>query len=157
MLREIIRNVWPGDMGISTNTELVSTNDLLPTKNSLLVMFSTQDAATGALSYSGPPISATGSDTYICWTLIGAYNYYRYSGDLDFIKTVWSNYTKAVAFLEGQVDSTGLVNVPSGYANDWGRDGGAGHNSAANAVVYKVIRVHNSYFMTFYLCSRKTC
>src|SRR5947208_391674 len=105
-------------MGISTHTQLVSTNDLIATKNSLAVMFSTQNQSTGALSYSGPPIVAppgfpSGSDTYICWTLIGLHNYYLYSGDLDFVKTVWTNYTKAVAFLEGQVDDTGLVNVPS--------------------------------------------
>ncbi|KII96164.1 glycoside hydrolase family 78 protein [Plicaturopsis crispa FD-325 SS-3] len=133
------RNVWPGDMGISVHTQLVSTNDLLPTKNSLAVMFSTQDPTTGALAYSGPPIAATGSDTYISWTLIGTHNYYSYTGDLDFVKTVWSNYTKAVAFLEGQVDSTGLMNVPSAFANDWGRDGGAGHNSAANALLYQTL------------------
>lgn len=64
-----------GDCGISTHTELVALNDLLPTKNSLTVMFTTQDPATGALQYSGPPINAHGSDTYIAWSLIGTYNY----------------------------------------------------------------------------------
>ncbi|KAF8893770.1 Six-hairpin glycosidase-like protein [Infundibulicybe gibba] len=56
------------DMGISSHTEFVALNDLLPSKNAL---------------------------------------------------TVWTNYTKALAFLEGQVDSTGLVKSPS-FANDWG-------------------------------------
>lgn len=133
------RNVWPGDMGISSNNLLVSTNDLLPLKNSLLTMFSTQ-ATDGSLGYSGPPISATGSDTYICWTLIGTHNYYMFSGDLDFIQTVWANYTLALAFLEGQVDSTGLVDVNPDFSNDWGRAYGGGHNSAANALVYKVLQ-----------------
>ncbi|KAF9019279.1 glycoside hydrolase family 78 protein [Hymenopellis radicata] len=131
------RNVWPGDMGISSHTELVSTNDLISSKNSLLVMFSTQDPATGALAYSGPPINAHGSDTYISWSLIGAHDYYLYTGDLEFIQNVWENYTFALSFLQSQVDSTGLMNVPQSFSNDWGRDGGAGHNSAANALLYR--------------------
>ncbi|KAF8893321.1 glycoside hydrolase family 78 protein [Infundibulicybe gibba] len=133
------RNIWPGDMGISTHTEFVALNDLLPSKNALIVMFSTQDPATGSLQYSGPPINAQGSDTYIGWSLIGTHNYFLYTGDLDFVKQVWANYTKALAFLEGQVDSTGLVNVPPSFANDWGRENGQGHNSAANAVVYRAL------------------
>ncbi|KAF9462412.1 glycoside hydrolase family 78 protein [Collybia nuda] len=133
------RNIWPGDMGISSHTELVALNDLLPSKNSLIVMFSTQDPATGSLQYSGPPINAMGSDTYICWSLIGTHNYYLYTGDLDFVRTVWGNFTKALSFMESQVDSTGLVNVPREFANDWGRDNGQGHNSAANAIMYRAL------------------
>ncbi|KAK0212653.1 glycoside hydrolase family 78 protein [Desarmillaria ectypa] len=131
------RTVWPGDMGISTHTQLVSTNDLQATRNSLIVMFSTQDPSTGSLQYSGPPINARGSDTYISWSLIGAHSYFLYTGDLDFIRTLWTNYTYALDFLQSQVDATGLMNVPAAFANDWGRDGGKGHNSAANALFYR--------------------
>ncbi|KAJ7102761.1 glycoside hydrolase family 78 protein [Mycena epipterygia] len=133
------RNIWPGDCGISTHTELVSLNDLLPTKNSLTVMFTTQDPATGALQYSGPPINAHGSDTYIAWSLIGTHNYFLYTGDLAFVEMVWANYTKALSFLESQVDETGLADVPTAFENDWGRDGGAGHNSAFNALLYRTL------------------
>lgn len=128
----------PGDMGISTHTELVSTNDLLPSKNSLVVMFSTQDPTTGALQYSGPPINAQGSDTYIAWSLIGTHSVWLYTGDLAFVKDVWGNYTKALAFLESQVDNTGFMDVPQAFSNDWGRVGGTGHNSAMNVLLYQV-------------------
>ncbi|KAJ7226756.1 glycoside hydrolase family 78 protein [Mycena pura] len=131
------RDRW--DCGISSHTELVALNDLLPTKNSLTVMFSTQDRATGALQYSGPPINANGSDTYIAWSLIGTHNYFLYTGDLDFVQTVWDNYTFALSFLQSQVDDTGLANVPVAFQNDWGRDGGAGHNSAFNALLYRTL------------------
>ncbi|KAJ4477471.1 glycoside hydrolase family 78 protein [Lentinula aciculospora] len=133
------RNVWPGDMGISTHTELVSNFDLESSKNSLLVMYSTQDPATGALQYSGPPINAVGSDTYICWSLIGTHSVYLYTGDLDFVEQVWANYTYALAFLQSQVDQTGLMNVPIFFANDWGRTNGQGHNVAANALLYETL------------------
>ncbi|KIK66779.1 glycoside hydrolase family 78 protein [Collybiopsis luxurians FD-317 M1] len=134
-----VRTVWPGDMGISTHTELVSTFDLETSKNSLLVMFSTQDPATGALQYSGPPINAVGSDSYICWSLIGTHTVYLYTGDLDFVRQVWANYTFALAFLQSQVDETGLMDVPVAFSNDWGRDGGQGHNVAANALLYETL------------------
>lgn len=129
--------IVPGDMGISSHTELVALNDILPSKNALLVMFSTQDPATGSLQYSGPPINAKGSDTYIAWSLIGAHNVWLYTGDIDFVHTIWANYTRAVAFLEGQIDETGLMNVPPSFSNDWGRDGGQGHNIAANVLLYR--------------------
>lgn len=128
----------PGDLGISTHTELVALNDLLPSRNALLVMFSTQDPTTGALQYSGPPINAKGSDAYIAWSLIGTHNVHLYTDDLSLVRTVWQNYTKALEFLEAQVDETGLMDVPVDFSNDWGRDGGQGHNSAANVLLYRV-------------------
>ncbi|KAJ7722663.1 glycoside hydrolase family 78 protein [Mycena maculata] len=128
-----------GDCGISTHTALVALDDLLPTKNALTVMYTTQDPATGALAYSGPPINAHGSDTYIAWSLIGTHNLFQYTGDLVFVQTVWGNYTKALSFLESQVDETGLADVPVAFENDWGRAGGAGHNSAFNALLYRTL------------------
>jgi len=126
-------------MGISTHTELVRTFDIGSSKNSLLVMFSTQDPTTGALQYSGPPQNFNGSDTYICWSLIGTHSVYLYTGDLAFVEQVWENYTFAVAFLQSQVDNTGLMNVPIAFSNDWGRDNGQGHNSAANSLLYETL------------------
>ncbi|KAH7903102.1 Six-hairpin glycosidase-like protein [Hygrophoropsis aurantiaca] len=122
-----------------SHTRQVSVSDLVPLQNSLFVMFSTQNPTTGALNYSGPPINGQGSDTYISWSLIGLYNYYLYSGDLDTVQTVWTNYTKAVAFLESQMDTSGLMNVTEAWSNDWGREGGTGHNSAANALLYQTL------------------
>jgi hypothetical protein len=149
------RNIWPGashiaplsldtdllclgDCGISTHTEFVALNDMLPTKNALAVMFSMQDPDTGALAYAGPPINAHGSATYIAWSLIGTHSYFLYTGDLAFVQTVWPNYTQALGFLERLVDATGLADVPVEFQNDWGRNGGAGHNSAFNALLYRV-------------------
>lgn len=133
------RTVWPGDLGISTHTELVALNDLLPSINGIRVMFSTQDPITGALQYSGPPINAKGSDAYIAWSLIGTHNAWLYTGDIEFVTSIWANYTKALAFLESQVDETGLMDVPAAFSQDWGREGGQGHNSAANVLLYRAL------------------
>ncbi|KAI0028945.1 glycoside hydrolase family 78 protein [Vararia minispora EC-137] len=132
------RAVWPGDMGIAVPTQFVSTNDLLPTKNALQTMFAGMNPFTGALPESGPPLSQQGSDTYHAWTLIGVHNYWLYSGDDDWIRSIWSNYTKAVRFLVGKVDSSGLVNITR--LRDWARVGGGGHNAEGNALYYKVLK-----------------
>jgi len=131
------RAVWPGDMGIAVPTQFVSTNDLIPTRNALSTMFAAINPKTGALPESGPPLSQLGSDTYHAWTLIGTHNYFLYSGDIDWLQTVWHNYTFAVSFLESKVDSSGLMNVTG--LRDWARLGGGGHNSEGNALLYKVL------------------
>ncbi|KAG7094575.1 hypothetical protein E1B28_005402 [Marasmius oreades] len=131
------RAVWPGDMGIAVPTQFVSTNDLLPTRNALLTMFNGMDSQ-GALPESGPPLSQKGSDTYHGWTLIGCYNYHLYTGDISTIKNLWTNYTRAVAYLEGKVDRTkGLMNVTG--LRDWARLGGGGINAEGNAILYRVL------------------
>lgn len=81
-------------MGISVPTAFVSTNDLIPTRNALSTLFAEMDPVTGALPYSGPPLNFQGSDTYHAWTLIGTHNYYTYSGDIDWLQTVWANYVR---------------------------------------------------------------
>ncbi|KAJ7033596.1 Six-hairpin glycosidase [Mycena alexandri] len=132
------RAVWPGDMGIAVPTQFVSTNDLLPTRNALSTMFSAIDPKTGALPESGPPLSQLGSDTYHMWSMIGTHNYYLYSGDIAWLQGLWSNYTKAVAFLEAKVDPTvGLMNVTG--LRDWARLGGGGFNAEGNAILYRAL------------------
>jgi hypothetical protein len=131
-------------MGVAVPTQFVSTNDLLPTKNSLSTLFAAIDPITGALPYCGPPFSLQGSDTYHMWTLIGAYNYFLYSGDIDWLQEVWTNYTKAVGYVLGKVDSSGLMNITG--TNDWARLGQGGHNSEGNALLYRVrLYCHNHY------------
>lgn len=129
--------VWlTGDMGVAVPTQFVSTNDLLPARNALSTMFSFLDPRTGALPESGPPLLQMGSDTYHMWTLIGVHNYFLYSGDVEWLQDLWSNYTKAVGFVLGKVDQSGLMNVTG--LRDWARLGGGGHNAEGNALLYKV-------------------
>ncbi|KIY53430.1 Six-hairpin glycosidase [Fistulina hepatica ATCC 64428] len=131
------RWVWPGDMGIALHTVLVSTNDLVAARNSLITLFAMQDATTGALPYVGPPDVEYDSVTYICWSLIGMHDYWLYTGDVDTLTDVWQNYTRTLAFLGTLIDTqTGLLDVPDSFANDWGREAAGGQNSAANAIWY---------------------
>lgn len=114
-------------MGVAVPTQFVSTNDLLPTRNALSTMFSLMNPQTGALPYCGPPFLLQGSDTYHMWSLIGVHNYFLYSGDVDWLDNLWSNYTKAVGFVLDKVDQSGLMNITG--VEDWARLGGGGHRS----------------------------
>ncbi|KAF5353466.1 hypothetical protein D9756_007933 [Leucocoprinus leucothites] len=137
------RAVWPGDMGIAVPAQFVSTNDLIPTRNALATMFAAINSKTGALPESGPPLSQQGSDTYHAWTLIGTPNvkcednYHLFSGDIEWVRGIWSNFTKAVGFLEGKVDNTGLIKITG--LRDWARLGGGGYNAEGNALLYQVL------------------
>ncbi len=135
------RTVWPGDLGIALPTAYVSTGDLLTIKNSLDTLFAGQDAATGEFPRSGPPLNGqnghTTSDTYHLWTLIGACNYYLYSGDKVWLDRNWAAHKKGLAFSTGKIASDGLFQVS--LVKDWGRLGQGGENIAANAILYRVL------------------
>lgn len=132
------RAIWPGDMGISVPTAFVSTNDLNPTRNSLSTLFLYQNPVTGSLPYLGEPDATGESETYHLWTLIGVYNYVLYTGDFDWLSNIWTNYTKGVAYIAGQVDSSGFANFSAGN-QDWGRQGMGGYNSEGNALYYRAL------------------
>ncbi|KAK0200614.1 Six-hairpin glycosidase [Desarmillaria ectypa] len=135
----LIDGIWPGNIAISAPAQFVLTFNLIPTRSWLSTMFASMNPETGALPYAGPPLGLylQGSETYHAWTLIGTHNYYLYSGDDDWLSMVWTNYTRAVAFLEGKVDSTGLMNITG--IRDWGRLGAGGYNAEGNAILYKVL------------------
>ncbi|MDP9036851.1 MAG: hypothetical protein M3O50_18795 [Myxococcota bacterium] len=135
------RTIWPADLGIAVPTAYVSTDDLTTVRNSLDTMFAGQNPTTGELPRSGPPLNTQGgkttSDTYHLWTLIGACNYFLYSGDKPWLDRNWAAHKKALAFSTAKI-TNGLFQVT--LVKDWGRLGQGGANIAANAILYRVLR-----------------
>ncbi|KXH51899.1 hypothetical protein CSIM01_13676 [Colletotrichum simmondsii] len=132
------RVVWPGDMFIAVPGIAVSTYDMVAVRNALNVLFDHQ-YADGSLPWAGPPLGLHGefSDTYHLHTLLGAYNYVKYSGDLDWLAERWPAYVKALNVSIDKVDHTGLLHVTS--AADWLRPGMTGHNLEASAILSAVL------------------
>lgn len=130
------RTVWPGDMGISTATAYVSTDDTLATKNALTTLYQHQQS-TGELPWAGPEVNYYNSDTYHMWTLIGTSNYYLYTADKSWLDGIWSKYQLGVSFVTNKIDSNGLLSV-TGTA-DWARGDQGGENIEANALLYEVL------------------
>jgi len=122
------REVWPGDMSVALPSIFVSTNDLQSVQNSLNSLLVLQNS-TGQLPYAGYPFDKLGivSFTYHLYSLIGISYYYQYSGDLDYLESVWNHFTSGLAWSLGYIDSSGLMNVTS--AADWLRVGMGGHVS----------------------------
>jgi len=131
------RTVWSGDLGISAPTAYVSTSDTLSVKNALQRMYDSQQTS-GELPYSGPPFDFYGSDTYHLWSLIGTEIYYLYTGDIDWLRSVWPKYKLGMSFIQAKVNgSHGLLNVTG--TNDWARNNQGGENIAANAMLYRAL------------------
>ena len=128
------RSVWPGDMGVSTTTAYVSTDDMLGVRNSLNTMYQSQQSS-GELPYGGPEFSFYGSDTYHMWTLVGTYTYYLYTGDKAWLDGIWSKYQLGMNFITAKIDSGNLLNVTG--TNDWARGDQGGDNIEANALMYR--------------------
>jgi Bacterial alpha-L-rhamnosidase 6 hairpin glycosidase domain len=118
------RLVWPGDMAISIPTVFVSTNDMQTIRNSLDSLYVLQ-MPDGILPYAGMPLPSTTSWTYHLHNLIGADDYYTYTGDMDYLSTIWDQWKLGVQWSLSSIDSSGLMEV--GASADWLRGGMGGH------------------------------
>lgn len=86
---------------------------------------------------AGPPLNFYGSDTYHMSSIIGTYEYMLHSTDTAFLTSNWAKISLAINWIAGKIDSTGLLDV-TGTA-DWGRYIQGGHNTEANALMYKTL------------------
>ncbi|KAI4694496.1 hypothetical protein J4E81_006715 [Alternaria sp. BMP 2799] len=132
------RLVWAGDMAIAVPGVVVSTNDVISIENALDSLFEVQNATNGLLPYAGRPFPPQAiSFTYHLYTLIGVADHFLYTGDMDYLKSLWDKYKFALSFSLSNIDSSGLMNVTA--PNDWLRFGMGGHNIEANAILYYTI------------------
>ena len=131
------RMVWPGDMSIAVPGIAVSTYDMLAVRNALDTLFDHQ-YGDGSLPYAGPPMAyGQFSDTYHLHTLLGAYNYVLYSGDIEWLRKRWPAYLTALDVSIGKVDEFNLLHVSS--TADWLRPGMTGHNVEASTILFDVL------------------
>ncbi|KAF2713759.1 glycoside hydrolase family 78 protein [Pleomassaria siparia CBS 279.74] len=130
------RAVWPGDMGIAVPSSFVSIGDLDSVKNALQVMYNYQNAD-GSFPEAGPPLLQQNSDTYHMWTMIGTYNYMLYTSDSAFVFSNWPRYLRAMAYIYGKVDASGLLNQTG--TRDWARWQTGFNNTEANMILYHTL------------------
>ena len=70
-------------------------------------------------------------------SIIGTYEYILHSADTDFLTSNWPKIALAINWISGKIDSTGLLDVTG--AADWGRYTQGGHNTEANALMYRTL------------------
>ncbi|KAF2641129.1 Six-hairpin glycosidase [Massarina eburnea CBS 473.64] len=135
------RAVWPGDMGIAVPSSFVSIGDLDSVKNALQVMYDYQNKD-GSFPEAGPPLLQQNSDTYHMWTMIGTYNYMLYTNDAAFVQQNWAKYLRAMEYIYGKVDASGLLNQTG--TRDWARWQTGFNNTEVNVILYHTLRTSAS-------------
>lgn len=119
----------PGDIVVTAPSMFVSTGDMESIRNSLDSLLVLQNSS-GALPYAGSPFQQTEktySFTYHLHNLLDIGLYFDYTEDIDYLQSVWKNFTLGLGFSLGHVDGTGLMNVST--TADWLRVGMGGHVS----------------------------
>jgi hypothetical protein len=134
------RLAFAGDMIIAMPAIFVSTHDLITVKNTLESLLILQNAS-GMLPYVGRPYSKFGffSYTYHLYALIGLHDYYKYSGDEEYLSLNWYRFKQGLNYTLSKIDSSKLMNVST--PDDWLRFGMGGHNIEANAILYYTINL----------------
>eukprot|EP01052_Picozoa_sp_SAG31_P009718 SAG31_NODE_517_length_14689_cov_5.110487_9_plen_621_part_00 len=143
------RTIWPGDMGVSVGTALVTTGDVNSSINSLETLLQLQ-SPDGMLPYVGPAVfcqkpygeecatrGAYNSDMYHMWAVVGASNIFLHTSDLVWLRSIWPKYLKAVGAAQAKVKGNGLMAVNK--AADWARGGQGGANIAANSLLAHIL------------------
>ncbi|WYZ46009.1 hypothetical protein EsH8_IX_000234 [Colletotrichum jinshuiense] len=131
------RWIWPGDMGVAVPSAFVSTGDLESARNAIQTMFNFQRPS-GIFPRAGPPYLDATSDTYHMWTMIGAYNYVLFSGDLPWLADNWATYLRAMDYISAKVlPETGILNATA--TGDWARYINSMNGSAPNMLLYRTL------------------
>jgi hypothetical protein len=68
-------------------------------------------------------------------TLIGTYDFVLFTGDMDFLNSIWEQYIRAMNFVISKIDSTGMMSVTG--SGNWGRTASSsGHATDGNMLLY---------------------
>ena len=130
------RTVWPGDLGIAFPAAYVSTGDTESTRNALTTMFDHQSSS-GALPYSGPPLSKNNSDTYHLWSLSATGDYYDTTADKAWLDTVWARYKRGMDFIGAKINERGLLYMTTTL--DTSDPVAKGERLSANVLMWKAL------------------
>ncbi|OLN95837.1 hypothetical protein CCHL11_02681 [Colletotrichum chlorophyti] len=131
------RWIWPGDMGVAVPSAFVSTGDLESARNAIQTMFDSQRPS-GIFPRAGPPYLDATSDTYHMWTMIGAYNYVLFSGDVAWLASNWRTYLGGMDYILAKIiPSTGILNATA--TGDWARYINSMNGSAPNMLLYRTL------------------
>ena len=135
------RIVWQGDLSVQAPVTYLSTGDTSAVDNSLSSLAAQQlpDGYMPAESLVGP--HNTGEERtygeYVTWFVNNMAGHYLYTGDKGYLDRWYPALVKAMTWLGGQRDSTGLISfAASGSCGHYGY-GDCGHETYVNALYYR--------------------
>ena len=97
-----------------------------------------KQSSTGALPYSGPPLSKNNSDTYHLWTLSATGDYYAITADKAWVDTIWARYKRGMDFILAKMDDRGLLYMTTTL--DTSDPVVKGERLSANVLMWKALR-----------------
>ena len=121
------RAVWAGDLNVSALTVFYSTATNAYVKASLQLLASLQNAS-GEIPGSVSPVQSLGtfpatadvySASYSMDVVLDIAAYYRFTGDLGFVRSEWPAITRELAWNHSDVDARGLFITNKGDGLDW--------------------------------------
>lgn len=137
------RIVWQGDLAVQDPVAYVSTYDTPAVENSLSSLAGQQldDGYMPAASQVGPhnagELRVYGE--YVTWFVSNMAEHYRWTGDRAYLERWWPAMRRAVDWLEGQRDDTGLLSMAaSGSCGHYGYRN-CGHETYNNALYAKIL------------------
>lgn len=143
------RVVWSGDLGVEGPNIFYSTAASDYVRGSLQLLASYQNA-NGESGTNVPPTVPVGSFPESGYAYSASYSmdevgniatYYRYTGDLAFVRAEWPMIDRELAYNRAMADSRGLVVTNSGNGYDWDYYDGAktGAVAAYNIIYYQTL------------------
>ena len=106
------RLIWSGDLGIADRVVYVSSGRYDLAKNSLLSLAAWQFNNGLYPACSRVELGAKAADQFLeysFWQVINSYEYYLYSGDLDFLAKIYPGLLRAMEYHDRKTDSNGMT------------------------------------------------
>jgi alpha-L-rhamnosidase len=144
--------VWEGDLSVEAPTIFYSfgADDYVRDSLRLLGSYQLQSGfiegrrAPGDPVRTGDPLSGETSQysaSYSMYFVANLATYYRYTGDLDFVREEWPVVQRELAWNARQVDAAGLFETTPSDGNNWHYDDQTGAQTYYNALYYRIL--HN--------------
>jgi alpha-L-rhamnosidase len=144
------RVVWSGDLGVEGPNVFYTTAANSYVRGSLQLLASYQNA-NGESGTNVPPTVPVGTFPESGYTYSASYSmdevdniatYYRYTGDLAFVRSEWPMIQRELAYNRGMVDTRGLLVTDGSDGLDWDYYDGAktGAVTAYNVIYYQTLR-----------------
>jgi alpha-L-rhamnosidase len=145
------RDVWEGDLSVEAPTLFYSFGAPEYVRDSLHLLGSYQlqsgfiqgRRAPGDPVNTGGPLPGTVSQysaSYSMYFVANLATYYRYTGDLAFVRDEWPVVQRELAWNAQQVDAQGLFETNASDGNNWHYDDQTGAQTYYNILYYRILR-----------------
>lgn len=144
------RDVWEGDLSVEAPTLFYSFGAATYVRDSLQLLGSYQlqsgfiegRRAPGDPIRTGDPLPGETSQysaSYSMYFVANLATYYRYTGDLAFVRDEWPIVRRELAWNAQQVDAQGLFDTNGSDGNNWHYDDQTGAQTYYNALYYRIL------------------